>query len=218
MCNLDSQAAARLISTAVEERAVVRLWADHNSGGVTSFAACIGVSDSHLILRLKHADTRKCTILGLAALRLCVDVGGARYLFETGPAETGFGEDPAVIRVSRPITIAPMDRRRSQRRRLREPADVVLNAVGEHEGWRCGAVLLNVSPDGIACRIPQQDGRLPSLGDTLRAEFSLDGSPFSYALTGRVVNVTQGGTPGHLVMGLEFVIDSESEAVRTRLR
>ena len=37
-------------------------------------------------------------------------------------------------------------------------------------------------------------------------------------LTGRVVNMTRGGTPGHLVMGLEFVIDDESEADRTRLR
>ena len=56
------------------------------------------------------------------------------------------------------------------------------------------------------------------VGQTTRVLFSLGASATAFDLTGRVTNITRGGTPGHVVVGLAFVADRNLEENQTRLR
>ncbi len=110
------------------------------------------------------------------------------------------------------------ERRRAARRRLQDCLEVVLSANSGTDDWRCKASMLNVSPQGIACRADAsalQD--CAAVGGTLRVEFRLAGVSDGFDIAGRVVNVTRGATSGQVVLGLEFVADPASAADRGRL-
>lgn len=121
----------------------------------------------------------------------------------------------------KPTTIAPADRRRSPRRRFRQPTGILLRGTGVDDGWRCQATLLNLSMDGLACRVPDSDcerGGPLRIGQTVRAVFRPHASSPAFDLNGRIVAITQGGTPNLLVLGLEFIADQSLEASRPGLQ
>ncbi len=78
--------------------------------------------------------------------------------------------------------------------------------------------MLNLSPDGIACRVPQQDAGPLEIGQTVHVAFRLGGSTSVFDLTAGINNITRGGTPGQLVVGLEFMVGQRLEAGRAALR
>lgn len=215
---VDRTTTNRVLTAAVEERAVAQVRADCAGWELVGGAACIGEDGSHLILELEHADPQTQTILESSPLQLSMEVAGAQYCFETRSADQTAGVEPGVVRVLRPTTISLAERRRSPRRRLRRPSDVALQASGPNDGWHCTAAMLNLSPEGIACRIPAQDAELLHIGQTLRADFRLDPSAPALALNARIVSITKGGTLDHLVVGLEFIVDRTLEASRATLR
>lgn len=109
------------------------------------------------------------------------------------------------------------DRRRSQRRQLRQPMTVALHAVGENEDWRIRGALLNLSPDGMACRVSQEDTSLLQVGGTVLLRFRLgDAPPFEFLACAN--NIIEAGTPGHMVVGLEFANAVGLACDRNRLR
>ena len=121
----------------------------------------------------------------------------------------------------KPTTITSVERRRSPRRRLRQPTGVLLRETSVEDGWHCQATLLNLSTGGLACRVPDSDrdgtGRL-SVGQAVRVELRPSVSSPTLDLNGRIVTITQGGTPNHLVLGLEFIADQSLEVSRPRLQ
>ena len=86
-------------------------------------------------------------------------------------------------------------------------------------GEPCGrGKLLNLSPEGIACRVPEASAKELTMGQVLQVAFVVGPSPDVFDLNARVVNVTEGGTRGQFVIGLEFVTDDRLEAGGDRLR
>lgn len=209
---IDKATTDRVLAAAVEERAVAQVRADCAGWELVGSAACIGEDGSHLILELEHADPQTRRILESSPLQLSMEVAGAQYSFETRSADQTAGVEPRVVRVLRPTTISLAERRRSPRRRLRRPTDVVLQAGGPDHGLRCTAAMLNLSVEGIACRVPAQDAELMHIGQTLRAEFRLDPSAAALTLNARIVSIIKGGTLNQLVVGLEFIVDRTLEA------
>ncbi len=124
---------------------------------------------------------------------------------QTGTAPQGMTEGPG------------FERRRSRRRRLQKPSEVRLHGLGDELGWHCAGALLNVSNDGIACRIANKDAGALCIGQTIQAVFGL-GSSRTFELTARITNTTPAGTAGHRVLGLEFVEDAKSKAAQAALR
>ena len=109
------------------------------------------------------------------------------------------------------------DRRRSRRRELHEPTDVALFGTGKNDEWHCGAMMLNASADGIACRVCDADAARLTVGRVLRVVFRIGDSTEPFDFRARTINTTQGATPGHSVLGLEFIIDGDQPAERKRL-
>ncbi len=110
------------------------------------------------------------------------------------------------------------ERRRSRRRRLHKPSEVQLHGVGEESGWQCAGALLNVSAEGIACRITNRHAYDLCVRQTLRAVFRVGVSPATFDLKVQIINITAAGTSEHQVLGLEFVDDAKLEAAQPALR
>ena len=218
ICQLDGETTNRVLRTAIEERAAVQVRADCAGWELAGCAACISEDGSHLILELENADPQTQAILESSPLQLSMEVAGAQYCFETRFADQTAEVEPGVVRVLKPATITLAERRRSLRRRLRKPTEVALQASGPDDRWHCTAAMLNLSLEGIACRICAQNAELVDIGQTLRVGFQLDASAPALDLNGRIISITQGGTPDHLVVGLVFIVDRRLEASRATLR
>ncbi len=112
---------------------------------------------------------------------------------------------------------AVADRRKARRRQWQDPTVVMLHTVGENEHWQCEAMLLNLSPDGMACRVRNPDASGLETGRTFLVMFRLgESSPFEFL--GRVTNVTEGGSTGHSVVGFEFAKGLHPVPNRRRLQ
>lgn len=109
------------------------------------------------------------------------------------------------------------DRRRSRRRELHEPTDVALFGTGKNDEWHCGGVMLNASAYGIACRVCVADAARLTVGRVLRVVFRIGDSTEPFDFRARTIKATEGASPGHSVLGLEFIIDGDQPAERKRL-
>lgn len=118
------------------------------------------------------------------------------------------------VHVQRPKEILTFDRRRSARRMLQEPAEVVLRTIEPADGWECTAAMLNVSPEGLACRLPRSSASGLSIGRRVRAAFRLGRPPKDFSVAGRITNITIGGTPDSTILGIGFLHAEEVPSKR----
>lgn len=115
------------------------------------------------------------------------------------------------------VATAFRERRRAPRRQFFDAVEVSLYA-GE---WDCPlrAMLLNLGPGGLACRISRRAGwEWPSVGRIVRVVFTLDSDAEPFALRGRVISDTTAGSTGHWVLGMEFLREEMAAPNGARLR
>jgi len=115
-------------------------------------------------------------------------------------------------------TTAVIERRKSRRRRFREPTEVTLRTTSGSEKWHGLGALFNLSMDGIACRVREEDTPHTAVGRTLRVMFYLKHSSQEFDVTARVISVTRAGSPGHAVIGMEFIGDERLASAKKALR
>ncbi len=224
---LDPGETARVLAKALQVCAEIELHVRSEGVDYESPATLIGEDGSYLLL---NRETQWRTGEGESAQRpfpnsdarcavhVVMEVGDTRYAFDTRFPDTAAQSDPRVIQVFKPDTLWLADRRRSPRRRLQRPTEVVLRATGAEVRWRCKAAMLNLSADGIACRIPAADAASLGVGQTLLAAFRVDDSSPDFILQARITNLTEGGTVDQMVIGLEFIADASLMANQIRLR
>jgi hypothetical protein len=220
---LDTRSTDRLLAQAGREasRIVVDGSVDGRHDEWTG--VIVGCHGPFLSVRPDRPDPPLGTLPTLSTLRVRLEINGFGYAFETRPLYAAEGPGPGVIHLERPRTVILRERRRSPRRRLHRPTDVILAPAGGTTDWHCQAAMLNVSPEGLACRVPNDQIESMVVGGTLRVSFRLERSDAEFNLAARVSNVTEGGTPGYVVVGLEFTrtgLDTgdRGEADRNRLR
>ncbi len=145
-------------------------------------------------------------------------LGESRYLFSTYVIDTVSGGRFGRLVVQRPETILVVQRRRFWRTRFAESSDVRPNfQVDGHEETVLGA-LCNVSPEGLAMRLSDRfaDGML--IGDKMRAGFELPGLDYTFEFDAILCNKTPAGSPGALILGLQFSGLEEAEEQMILLR
>ena len=98
------------------------------------------------------------------------------------------------------------------------------------DDWQSHAAMLNLSVRGVACRVrkPRRDrqGAFIRIGQTLAVNFRIPVEPGSqpgcdaepFRLHGRVVSITPGHAPDHVVVGIEFLDDGDLAATKSRLQ
>ncbi len=215
---VDKQATAKLLDEAVRQRASIHV-RPGGENAVLAFSGTVTGSEGYdLTLEFSRLNAKGIGKLRETKLEAVIEVDQLRYAFESqctnepGPAET------TTLRVRRPETMTLTDRRRSPRRRLRGRTEVSLSGLDVDFEWLGQALMLNLSAEGMACRLAVRDAARLEVGQVLGVTFGLGASITPFNLNARVSNVTEGGTPGEVVVGLAFMADERLESNQTRLR
>ncbi|UCE58647.1 MAG: PilZ domain-containing protein [Phycisphaerales bacterium] len=215
---LDTGASDRVLIEAVRANSPVHLCADPDHSGEVVSGTVLADDGGVLTVDVARLDTLARSILSASLLYASLDVGNDRYLFETRRVSALTGSDKDELRLTRPSTVAVTERRRSRRRRFRKPTEVLLRATDPDTQWQCKADMLNVSLDGIACRIDSAEVDYLAVGRASCVVFQLGATAELFELSAQVVTRTEAGTPGHAVIGMEFIDDGNLQAARDRLR
>ncbi len=214
----DPEASARVLADAIARRAAIWVTAVEGGGETAWSGAIVGADASSLTVQIYNLDSGPRLVLGATALQATMVVGSHRYTFETLCTSDVPLEPAGSIRLYRPTTVLLTDRRRSTRRHLREPCTMTLELAGPNGVDRCPAVMLNLSLDGVACRVSEADAAKLRVMQTLRPGFVLASDPDAFELDACVVSLTPSGTGNQVIAGLEFVDRDDTRATRQRLR
>ncbi len=143
-----------------------------------------------------------------------------RYAFPTTiDGAPRWGKSRALA-ISRPEVIAMIERRRFLRAQLAQSSRVDLEWPHGGVIHRHLAVMLNVSADGIACRVDELSAKAIEKGCTLTVSFDLPGSGESFHLQATVMNKIP-GSDEYSIIGLQFArtpdIADQVDALRKAL-
>ncbi|MFQ5413632.1 MAG: PilZ domain-containing protein [Phycisphaerae bacterium] len=212
--SLSPEASARIVALAVARRATVNLC--HCDDGVCCGdpvrGAIVAGTDKSLTIRLEQ-DMPPID----STVEITMVVEAREYRFTAPRAERVAGGPPCDVRVPRPTSVAIIDRRRAARRRLAEPAAVTLTGRAGGSPWTCTGALLNLSADGLACRLRERDTHPIAVGDTVAVSFAVGRQHEVFDLTGKVNNITPAGTTAHVVVGMEFMKNARRPELEAQL-
>ncbi|HPF38591.1 MAG TPA: PilZ domain-containing protein [Phycisphaerae bacterium] len=137
-----------------------------------------------------------------------------RYSADTKVLDLPSWGETQGVTLAKPARIAVMDRRRFLRAKLAPSSKVELQwKVGGAEHTR-SVSLLNVSADGMACRVDDAMTSGLEKRQRLRARFSLPGEQRQIELEARVTNLTPASV-GASIMGLQFTSSKDdAESIR----
>lgn len=116
-----------------------------------------------------------------------------------------------------PTPTKRVERRRSKRRDFASGTTVDLLLERDRAQRRASGVLLNLSPDGLACLIPTDDHDGMHLGGTLHARFRPRPHDDVMVIESRIASILRAGTQGHRIIGVEFVANEAYAALRRAL-
>lgn len=137
-----------------------------------------------------------------------------RYSARTSVVDLPKWGETQGITLAQPASIAVLDRRRFLRAKLAPSSKVELEWKHDGAEHRQTVSLLNVSSDGMACRVDEALTAGLEKRDRLRARFTLPGGDRQIELNARVTNLTPASV-GTAIMGLQFVTSKQdAEAIR----
>lgn len=221
---LDERSSREVLTRAVARRAGVRLLVA--TGGTEAALSGVLVGDDEHVLTIELEERAKemHVHLGSAALHVSLEMPDTTYFFETSCSEDSADRASGMLPLARPNTLRAFERRRSGRKSLRGSTEVTLSPVGlaagvtPDQGWQCKAVMLNVSPEGMACRVRRIEAQRTDIGQTVRAVFNIGLATEPFIVTGQITNVTLGSTPDTAVLGMTFVDSDNPGPTKARLR
>lgn len=211
---LDAEQSAHVLDQAVRAHPTVVLSSNPDRGPAAV--------ETHLLDALPHAVLLRPRLIGALAWPFSRDGAcGCRmlmwpvhYLFETRVLE--FHSDLVIL--VRPESLTMLERRRSPRTRLARSCDVHLCWGATQTPRRAVGKLLNLSPEGMACRVDLATAEELSVGDSVEALLILDGDSERIELRAVVRSLTPGGSPNTCLLGVEFVVGGRSQSSIRRLR
>lgn len=143
-----------------------------------------------------------------------------RYCFHSTITGTPSWGDSRSIAITRPATLSVLDRRKSLRAKLAPSSKVALRWTQSETAHRQIVNLLNVSADGMACRLDASLATQLDQQETIDVTFDLPGHRRPFDLKARVTNTTP-GSEGWTILGLQFVESTKDreaiEALRTAI-
>lgn len=214
---LNRAATDALLREAVARRAPIGLLIACNGLQRRVAGELLGVDGGHLEIRIESGGASLGTLAEMSAIQARFELDGTRYVFDTHWTGRSPVDVDGAFRIEAPIQIASSDRRRSVRRRLRRRTGVTLHVLDRRPQRTVEGVLLNLSADGLACRVPRHELAGLRAGRTVRAVFQPDGRSAAYELSARVAGVTAAGTRHQFVVGVEFIDDDHYRDCREHL-
>jgi len=137
-----------------------------------------------------------------------------RYIAETRVLDVPTWGNTLGLALARPAALRVLDRRRFLRAKLAPSSKVEIQWKVAGAQRRHTVSLLNVSADGMACKLEDEVATGLDKRRRLRVGFDLPGGGHRIELDARVTNLTP-ASAGSSIMGLQF-ITSEADAASVR--
>jgi hypothetical protein len=182
--------------------------------------AHLALADSRMLLiQLETADFAAGDVQG-KPVTATLSMDHLQYTFQTTVRAVSQA-DPRTWRLELPASMHLVERRQAPRRRLHRAATVHLapqSAPGADRASDICGRLLNVSGQGLACRLAAEAAATLSPTQPVSVAFRLDDHDRTFAFRARIVSITEGGTPGQMVIGIEFIDGATRDAQQDALQ
>jgi len=143
--------------------------------------------------------------------------GEQHYLFPAAIESVSTWGRSMAAAVTRPERIGVVERRRFRRASLAPSSRVVVQWTTGDTSHRHTAALLNVSADGLACRMEEAVAGGIARDASVSASFTLPWNHQTFNLDALVTNKTP-ASEGSVILGLQFTQDARAAEQRARLR
>ena len=214
--DLTARQAARVLEQAVHTRAKLEIEPRPDSCSALLWGSVAGREQDVLHVDL-YDSGRDLTIDGMIGAMCDVRtiLSGQLCIFSTFIVDANATTVPPRITLAMPETIQVANRRRFARKSTAEPVPVRLSVAGTAPQV---AVLANIGPLGIGCRLVSGDpDDTLFIGDEVEVEFVLPWLEQVFALPACVCSKTHCREEGHLLVGVEFIVRN-NQADLDRLR
>lgn len=214
---LKAEEAAGVLRNAVAQRVQVHFELKKNKKKFVPKGEMFSFEDSRLSIHIQDTSKKILEALSVKTFKIYFELSGGRYSFDTRLLDSSNGSTSITVVVEQPGKVLLVERRRTVRRRLRQPTVVHLSNAEDRATWKCRATMLNASEYGLACKIERVHAEALSMGQILFVKFRLGGESESFSLKASIINITDGGTDEHTVLGMEFVEHPQFEMEHQRL-
>jgi hypothetical protein len=144
-------------------------------------------------------------------------LGGVEYLFSSSVLDFSEPDRGAKIEIVRPETLHTWQRRRFMRATVADSSYVTLCAPGDFRQPLFEGKMLNVSEDGLACRVERASVDRYAIGERLGAQFALGATARPHRLNAVIKSKTPGGTEGTIILGIQFDTSAGADEERAGL-
>ena len=205
---MDQRQAARTVELAVRSSAVVTLTPRADEG--LQLSGCIERDTGEsLWISIDPSERTAQNSLQSACCDGVLELGDARYLFDTHILASCGDKECVSMEIARPRNLRVVQRRRFWRANLRGSSSVRLfrhepNGDAGHSPWSCDVDLMNVSVDGLACRAARRKADEIRVGEVVLVDLSLSGDGDRFSIDAVVKSKIPAGTEGRMVVGLQF--------------
>lgn len=211
---LDATASDRVIENAIHTHAQIVLeFSDHPQQTVNGFL----ISGDEKALLMEITGKPAVAPQGLVHASCCATLySDHRYSFPTEiPAAPAWGNTRSVV-LARPTILTVLERRRYVRAKLAPSCHVNLEWMQSGACFLKTAVLLNISVDGLACRLSTRDAASLPVGQPVLVQFELPESSRPFKLQAETCNRTP-TDDDHVIIGMQFADSSRHQAQRDAL-
>jgi len=201
--DLSEQATIRLLEVSKRRGASIRLEVKSAEIERVLHGRVVGTSQQGLMVQLDQESEEP--VLPSTCCDAALRYEGQDYMFASHLLAWDVDGDRVVLEVASPDVVCTWQRRRFVRATLADSARVYFSRPDEFEAILFDGAMLNVSPDGMACRVDVVDAGRQAVGEPLGVGFVLRPGQDVIALNATVKSKTPGGTPGTIILGVQFV-------------
>ena len=214
---LDDRRTARLLELTGRQRAPILFSIASACEHERLTGHVVSVDSESIYVRLDDATEVDRRALPTACCEVTLVLGGERFHFETAILGVIAEDERILVELIRPTQVNRLQRRRFDRCDLHDSVAVHLREPDGTSAWCCTGTLLNVSPDGLACRVDMADADRLLVNDWLAIRFELVSADAPFAFIAAVRAKTPAGDADKIILGLQFKIGAQARPMRDRL-
>jgi hypothetical protein len=214
--SLDGRQSARLVEQAIRAQAPVCLRTKLTTIPERLTGRILDAAGDSLIIQIDQSP--EVGPLQSACCDASLDFHGSEYWFATNVLSGLMVEGELRLELSRPHVLQTRQRRRFVRTNLAQSAVVYISQAGQIGPSAIEGELLNLSLNGLACRVSRRDADRYPVEEQVALSFTVGAAEDQIALEAKLRSKTRASDEASIIVGLEFTqLDQRPEQVE-RLR
>ncbi len=206
---------ARIVEQAVRRKAMV-VFRPIGDRELSSMMGCI-VEGTRATLSVQIEEgVDKSSVQG-AHFDAVLRMDGQEYFF--GADILNIKEQPEgfLVQLNRPTVLQTWQRRKFIRAKVADSTTIGISAAGDFERTKFDGAMLNVSEDGLACRVEKTAADYYAVDEVVGLKFKMQDCEKAITCNAKIKAKTPGGTPGTIILGMQFELSSMSSNERADL-